>query len=173
MGLSINPSSIFKIITDTRYAKIDKLAEYLDAVARDAFALAKVWEETANALIAQERFDVQSKFPRIRALVGTPPNLPWRSRLDSFYHRMSRTIGGQVSNYTLENIMGALGALLLQRDITVKAYEETIGAVQSTFLLDSTNKPEDFLDLKESIVALYREAAALDAVAKEYRLHGQ
>jgi hypothetical protein len=66
-------------------------------------------------------------------------------------------------------IFDCLGSLLHGRDLTRERYDATIKKIHSRFALDGDNRQVDWGDLESAIVALNKEAVALEALIISYK----
>jgi len=172
MGLSLNPLDVFKIFQDKKSKNRELVADYLDSIAKEAANLALVWEEVARKVINGDWAGDRETLSRIDKY-QLAQNAPYYYRLSSFYEDISNALEGHISLEKRGNIIDHLGYLLMRRNITKDRYESMVSNLKQTWFIDDSNTIQDFSDLARSVEALHKEAAALDVLAKKFRVSGK
>jgi len=170
MGLSINPLTLLDSFLKGRYRSRDQVADFLDEVAKEARVLAEVWDEAIKQLLSSTgEFKPDSKIRGVLWQYDADNAGPF-FRLREFYYQFSRTMEGKLDNESRSGIINHLGSLLYTRDITLLAFQKAVKDVDGSFFVENDNSIEDFKDLSRLALALHREAAALDVLAKSVRV---
>lgn len=171
MGYLPTPTEIVNFWHGRKRERRAHLAEYLDAVAKEATDLAKRWNELATELeqalgkyYASERAEM-NVIAKMHMEGTISIQNPTFDKIVLHYRSLSTVIGGLISKEVQEEATNALGAIIQARtelkDLMVSACKmlET----------DSTLSPAMFEKIKKALGALHQEAAALDVLAKVYK----
>jgi hypothetical protein len=142
----------------------------LELVAQEARELAEAWAKIYADLAASGQSDLSTTLPpgpldRVRPMLQTIAY----SRLTVFYQNASRVVGGRMDEEWRTNIFDCLGRLLYNRNITRAVYETAIRAVQPGFVVDRDNASIDWNSFDAAMVALNKEAGALEALVASYK----
>ena len=86
-----------------------------------------------------------------------------------FYWDLSLVMGGKGLDRDHESYAMALGGLLHNRNIAKKEIDEAQRKIKQDFLLDAANTTESFNDLKTTVNAIQKEAAAIRVLASRFR----
>jgi hypothetical protein len=172
MPFSISPTEIFKLLEARVTGRKSTVADYLDGVATEATALAQIWERAAKAVLVGNAQDYPPEQRRhdIFAATSLSANSPRLYRLQEFYRTLTIAIGGKISPELQTDLMDHLARILLQRELTRKSLEDAVPLLANARFFDTQNTPREIQTLLDSVEALHREAAALDVLAKTYRV---
>ena len=150
-----------------------KIAEYLDQIAEEALALARIWENVALHIIDTGVANADTDIIWIR-LVERPEwtiysrSIP-KSRLELFYEKVSSVLGKDQKGET-DFLICRIGAILQKRKLTKDIIEEELKRIKEARFFDKQNQIKDEITLPESVSILRAEALALSAIAKEYKI---
>lgn len=170
MGVSINLLSLLETLLKSRYRSRDRIADYLDQVAAEARTIAEIWDTVISELQSGAgKFSPDSNLRNVLARYNAPNAGPF-FRLDEFYHEFSKATDGKLDKEWRENILSHLGGLLYHRDITLEKYQEALKNIHNPIFVADDNLLADFKDLSHLSMALHKEAAALDVLAKSFRV---
>lgn len=177
MALSLNPLQLLEFVTTRADERDERMTAFLQGVADNALAIAQMWDEATKKLLdgSLDASDAKEIRGRVRVLkYGDDMNfnrLPV-SRLEEFHILVSDGLRG-LSSRDQQFVVHRIEALLVGRDLTKCKVENLLSDEESLVFCDPSNSVEDLRDLRASVTALYREAAALDALAKAYRVRSQ
>jgi len=174
--LAIGVSDVTKIFgeilrfrSDRRQHTRAEIVEYLELVAQEARELAEAWAKIYADLASFGQSDLTTLPPktldRVRPILQTIAY----SRLAVFYENASRVVGGRMDDAWRTSIFDCLGRLLYNRSISRAAYDAAIKNVQSHFVVDGDNASIDWTSFDAAIMALNKEAGALEALVASYK----
>ncbi len=172
MGISISPASWILNLSKNSKERDLKIAEYLDQIADEANTLATIWENIGGTILKEGVAEAENDAVWIR-LVERPEwtiyskNIP-RSRLEIFYDRISSVLG-KSNRGELDFLICRIGTILQKRRLTRDLVELELKRIKEVRFFDKTNQIRDDFSIQDSISLLNREAAALNAFAKEFR----
>lgn len=170
MSISINVADVWKLF-DKRKENKEAVSKWLDAVARDARALADIWTRTSTELKA-ETFNLDRELLRLMEL-HRPPNGPYFERLIRFYASLSTIFQGRAGGVVWVNaIAEELGGILKTRGFAVETYQRSLSLVREAHFADGENRFSDLTDLERAAHLLNREAAALEVLADNFKASG-
>ncbi|MXV53323.1 hypothetical protein GS399_20350 [Pedobacter sp. HMF7647] len=172
MPISINPDAWVLATINKKKDKNLRIADFLDSIAADAFALASVWEKVINTLLTNESVDPESdplwrKLLHSRVLVEHS-NIGHYERLEYFYGAVSSVLGPKHASST-DYVVYKIGSILMSRKLTVEKVKSELQKIKSARLLSTSEQTGLDLSLLDSVKVLHQEAAALDVFAKGFR----
>jgi hypothetical protein len=165
------PAEVLSFWRSKKTARHDAVATYLQTVAGEAAALASQWNAYAAAIESElEKPSVSESVAILRLEnlgVISFPN-PSYSRVVLHYRNLSKAIGDLISQDVHEEAAHALGGVIKARmevkDLLVRACQ---------ILRDDGALPVETAAMaRVALEALHQEAAALDVLAKTYRVRG-
>lgn len=171
-SLSLNPVAVFEYFRSKTNRNRDQVAEYLDEIAKEARALAEVWDSVIQDLLEHKgKFDLNDH-KEILLKLGTfkEPNRPYFSRLAMFYRDISQATAGKLPSEKMELVVVQLGRLLYSREITLKRYQAAIEYLRDSVFDATQSDFTEFSDLSTLSGALHEEAAALEVLAKTIKV---
>jgi len=172
MELSINPNFwVFKFLKNAKERDL-KIAEYLDETAEEAYNLARVWENVVESVLANGADEVENNHNWLR-LVERPEwtiysrDIP-KSKLELFFEKVSTVLMKNQRN-GVDYIIYKIGSILQKRKLTVEIIENELKRIKEAKFFNKHNRITDEITMRESILILNSEVAAIRAFAKEYR----
>lgn len=167
--VSLNPVDVIKLVTDYYKKRSDHVENLLNSVAKEARAIANIWDEAIQELARGALSPTKAKrFSERLYAASKTPNAPDFARLREFYYVISGGVRG-LSSTNQELALTYIGQLIIDRDVTKAAFERAVNADRKPVFLDPSNTLKMFNDIRASVDALHREAAALEVLAKTYR----
>jgi len=172
MGISINPASVvFKWLDDRRDAQVRK-ADYLDSIAEVAAELATIWQDVVAKVAFAKTVDVR-ECKGANSMLVHPPNTTLCntgtiSRLEAFYNRVSDILGKE-NQSDVDPIVFHIASIIQKRYLTKALVEAELLGIEMAGFYSSDNTLDAVQTLEGSVLALHREAAALDIFAKSFR----
>jgi hypothetical protein len=172
MGLSISSDFWILSLFKNNKERDTKIAEYIDQIAEEATALAKIWENVVRSINESGIAEAESDTVWIR-LVERPEwtiyskSIP-RSRLETFYDKVSNILGNSQRGEQ-DFVVCKIGAILQKRKLTKEIIEEELKRIKDARFFDKNNQIRDEITLSESVSLLNSEVAALSSFAKEFR----
>jgi hypothetical protein len=172
MALDISITTVLKYFLESKSAKRERIADYLDKVAADAKGLAEIWREILikyNQGVDDPSGDKKIN-RKIDELVGIFMRQTYHfSSLNQFYYELSDVIGGRTKVEFQDNFMFSLGALLERRNFARREAEKMLAHTKQQIFLNDENTNEDIQNLESVVSAIQKEAAALEVLAKTFR----
>jgi hypothetical protein len=173
MELAISPNFwVYKFLKNTK-EKHFKIAEYLDETVEEADNLARVWEAVMEAVQQQGAAEVENNMNWLR-LIERPEwtiysrDIP-KSRLELFFERVSTLLIRNQRNAG-DFIICKIGAILQKRKLTIDIVECELKRIKDAKFLNKHNRITDEITLRDSILILNSEVAAVRNFAKEFRV---
>jgi hypothetical protein len=173
MGISLSPSTWIFNLSKNNKDQDSQIAEYLDNIAEEAVGVAKIWENITSSILATGVAEAENDIVWIR-LVERPEwtiyskNIP-RSRLEIFYEKVSNVLGKSPKD-DMDFLICKIGGILQKRKLTREIIEEELKRVKDVKFFDKNSRIKDELSIADSVSLLNREAAALYAFAKDYKV---
>ena len=181
MELSINPSQILKLLSNKKTKEKEAVFDYLDSIAEEARELVEIWESIVRNASANKARWIYVDFPSIRTSIDLDPlddpdfttsNSAMYSRLALYYWHVTPALRGRIKEHWQNSFMLQLSVLIEPRNLTKEAYEKFISGIRDPFFFDKRNSIDDLKEFSQSVLALQREAAALEVLAKTIRAAG-
>jgi hypothetical protein len=150
----------------------DEIFAYLDDIASQAVLVANVWEHVLMELTeAKLETDRVSGRKILQKYDIAPPNTVLFSNLMAFYGLLEETLKGRLSNSWADRVIMTLNRLIEARMTTRGIIEALrVRSESSEVFVGQESNTGDLKELSRSVELLYREAAALDVLAKTIRL---
>jgi hypothetical protein len=172
MELSISPNFwVYKFLRNTKERDF-KIAEYLDETAEEADNLARVWETVTESVQSQGTAEAENN-PSWLRLIERPEwtiysrDIP-KSRLELLFERVS-TLLMRNQRSGGDFIICRIGAILQKRRLTVEIIESELKRIKEAKFFNKHNRISDEISLRDSILILNSEVAAIRNFAKEFR----
>jgi len=159
---------IFRFRSDRRQHTRAEIVEYLELVAQEARELAEAWAKIYADLASFGQSDLTTLPPKAFDRMRPLQTIAY-SKLAVFYENASRVVGGRMDDAWRTSIFDCLGRLLYNRSISRAAYDAAIKNVQSRFVVDGDNASIDWTSFDAAIMALNKEAGALEALVASYK----
>lgn len=167
MGISINPANFLDILMKRKFENKRKAVEYLEAIARDAENLIKVWREVVDQLCSGNQSYKMSREQLLKIEKHSYPNAPYYSRLMEFYRYLSVALDGKVEERWRDDLVSSISHLIQSREITTKSYDKVIKTVQrDSVFLNEENDVSALSSLIGTVAVLEKEAASLQVLVK-------
>jgi len=170
--ISINPVAIFEYFRARGNRDHDQIAAYFADMATEVRSLAQAWESAIAVLLSDASKD--GRDAAMKALFDSDYYMPRNGapymRLMSFYENVSTAVAGKLPPERMNSIVSQLAVVLRQRDVSRKALEQILTEMRSYVFLHQDNISVDLHEISELPQVLYREAVALDILAKTIRV---
>lgn len=172
MNLTAPLTMVLQFFLKRRGEERERVADYLDSIAADAKEIAEVWRDILK------EYNEGTKKPSNDEGIGNAINELRRHsggqaylyhKLDAFYEDISQVIGRRSEGELQENIMFRLGSLLKFRKLAKQDVEAVLSNASKQVFLDEKNTESDIRDIQGAVLAIQREAASLEVLAKTYR----
>lgn len=178
MGLGLSVDKLLEMFRADRRRSRETIADYLDAVAAQATALASIWRgilSNAHLVQVEEGDGLMGAFRRVRErdMRRTypeifEPNAPAFAMLSMFYREVTLAIGGRIDKPSQEELMADLANMILDRTRALESRNEFIQAA-----IDRGTSAEEvdraLNHLTTAVESLGEEAAALATLALRWR----
>ena len=183
MGLSFNPTDLFRLLIDGRKDRRARVSAYLDGVAADARELADIWTEAWRVGKAGGGEVARDLVPRLFRLdpnmnpADERRNIRPFSRLTEFYKGLSSVLGSKGDPEFHQRFNHHLAVLLQTRNLSAEAFSSlpwdtprrSSEQASSFVWASSDNGGAAPRSVSELIEMLNREAAALEVLAKQFK----
>jgi hypothetical protein len=172
MSLTAPVTTLLQFFLKRKGEERERIADYLDSIAEDAKGLAELWREILkkyNEGIKDPSAD-EGIDKAITDLGAYSFAQEYRfSKLEAFYEDISKVIGGKGEDELQSGIMGTLGALLQFRNLAKDRVEAKLAHARQKVFLDEENSQAEIRNIESAVLAMQREAASLEVLAKTYR----
>jgi hypothetical protein len=171
MALSLNPTEILKLFSDSRKNHKEQLAVWLDSVAADAREVADSWKVLRDKILEGDpsiALDRRALKRNMRMNCNFRP----MSRLSGYYNTASRVVGGKIPPQVHEELSRTLANMILKRRLALSLYEDILLQPQVLDAIQIAEESEvevDMSDFDEVVQILCLQAGALEVLAKNFR----
>lgn len=165
MALSLNPLDIIKIFQERGIRSRERIADYLDVIAKVASSLANAWSDILELSMRRG----ESKVPLAHILQG---QISWFYEASEHYKRASTALGGKLSDSELKELFLALGTILETRNDTKRLYRlmsEESGTRRYSRKGLWARGSVTLSQIEKNIDVMHKEAATLRAIAAAVR----
>lgn len=172
MGISFGNTSWAPAVSGKSKEEHQKVAEYLDQIVIEAYALARIWENVAGSVLATGIANAETDLIWIR-LVERPEwtiyskSIP-KSRLEMFYEKIS-TVLGKAQKGETDFMICKIGGILQKRNLTRNMIEEDLRRIKNARFFSKQKQVKEEISIAESVILLNSEVLALATFAKEFR----
>ena len=164
---SLDPIAVLENIFKNRRQKKEDFIDYMNIVAKQALALASIWEKAVNDI---EKFSYNYETINEEIRKWRTHNWPIFYELEEYYQSFSSVSHRYINSETKESIINHISNLLMQRNLTRELYQDYSSKLNKTILISEKNKIDDFSNLHSSVKALQKEAAKIQAIANSLKL---
>ena len=162
--ININPIEIIKAINASRILREESVATYVKKVAIEADELANIWEEIAKSIMSGNEIDTD-KLEEMGAYRWVGFNNRPYTLINEFYKDVSAALGKNGGSKWVDKITFSLGGIIYNRDNANETLLELLANKDNHFFFSDDNQQDILKDLSSSIVAIRKEAAALQALS--------
>jgi hypothetical protein len=141
----------------------ESVLSYIDSVAREADALANVWDDIAND------FESGSRTLTSKYRFSSAANEPYFSRLSEFYELLPEAVGDRLDETWMRRLAQSAEVIIMAREDAQETLKQLSSQLGDPAFLERANTREGLQTLRASVIVLQREAAALEALSKAVR----